>query len=346
MFPLTDKNLIGIDIGSYSVKFVHLEGDPDSYTLKAASCVRVGKDGWERLQGPLGGFVKFHNLKGKRFAGLMSGHSLTFRHLNLHVMPEKEMKDAVKLEIIKEAGNPPDEIVCDYVLAGGEGRTSGGNTRPVIAFAAMKSDVEKTMNFYKNAGLELKVLEAVPTALLSAFDMNNSWGEGENYAMLDIGLYKSTLAILKNRRLVFAREISIGGSDLTHTFSQVLFKEEEDADEYKSVHGLDAPAGETDPLKKLLVSPLEALCSELHRSFDYYQAQFRQGHVAKIFLSGGTARLKGIEGFMTGVLGIPSFADDPFRSVNLHSNIDKDELRSIAPCMTVAAGLAARMCQA
>ncbi|MEK7773545.1 MAG: pilus assembly protein PilM, partial [Deltaproteobacteria bacterium] len=216
------------------------------------------------------------------------------------------------------------------------------NTVPVIAFSSKKSEIDGLMAFFKDASLEVRVIEAVPTALFAAFDLNNIWEDGVNYSMVDIGASKTTLVILKNKRLMFTREISFGGRDLTASIAGGLNKEESVAEEYKVTYGLNPPEGQGNEAGRLITGPLTELCRELRRSFDYYQAQFREGSVSKIFLCGGTARLKGIEGFITETLGIQSFVDDPFRKINIPGSFDKEKLRLIAPCMSIAAGLASR----
>lgn len=343
MLPFQNKNLIGIDIGSYSLKAVYLGGSRGSYTLKAASCFRMpheaGRDA-SASAGLISGFVKSQRLQGKRAAAVLSGPSLIFRHLHLPSMPEKDLREAVKWEIRKETAIQPEDLIADYVLAGKGGQDSG-NTVSLIAFAARRSDVERTMALLKDSGLEPRVIEAVPTALLEAFGMNNKWENGVNYASLDIGESGSTLAIFKDRGLAFAREITLGGGDITRSIAAGLNTDPDTAEEFKISRGLDLSESETNA-RPYVLQPLERLVAELHRSFDYYQAQFREGQVAKLFLSGGTARLKGIEEFVKENLGIPVFADDPLRNLKVPAGIDTAELRSFAPCLTVAAGLATR----
>ena len=172
--------------------------------------------------------------------------------------------------------------------------------------------------------------------------MSNDWEAGANYAMLDIGESRSTLAILKDRKLAFVREISIGGRDLTHSIANMLGKTEEEAEDIKTELRLDSPAENDVPALGAVKALIDGLCAELQRSFDYYQAQYREGAVSHLFMSGGTARMKGLDAFMTGAIGVAPFTDNPFRKVRIHKGIDKAELGLIAPCMTLAAGLASR----
>lgn len=335
-----EKNLLGVDIGAFSIKAVLLKGSRGSYTLKAAACVKLPEENGMALPATpefLKDALRSNKISASTAAALLTSSSLVFRHMSLPAMPEKDLKEAVSWEMRKESGIPANDIVADYVHADGKKEE---NKVSLFAFAARKGDAEKTISFFSEAGLELRVLEAKPTALLKAFDLNGEWENNANYAMLDIGEAKSTLAILKNRKLVFARDITIGGKDLTHALGSALGKTDEEAEEYKTANGLIVPEGDDGRAKRYLAISVESLCSELQRSFDYYQAQFREGTVTKLFLSGGTARLRGIDSFMGGLIGVSCFIDDPFRKMKAAASIDSRELAQIAPCMTMAAGLA------
>ncbi|MBI2413993.1 MAG: type IV pilus assembly protein PilM [Deltaproteobacteria bacterium] len=340
------RNLIGVDIGSYSVKVVALVGAEGSYTLGGAALFKLPREGGEGLHATppfISGILKSKGIRGRRAAAIMGGPSLIFKHLKLPVMPEKDLKEAVRWEVRKDLAIAvaPADLVLDYMTAA-KAAKPGDNTLSIVAFAAVRSDVERNITLFRDAGLDLRVLEVVPSALLFSFNANNAWEPGVNYAMLDIGENKSTLAILKDKRLSFTREIGIGGADFTKQLASGMGRPEEDAEEYKIAFGLTSGDSDEDKAKKVLSQSVERLCTEVQRSFDYFHAQFREGSVAKLFLSGGSARLKGIEEFIANILAVPVFKDDPLRSVRIPKRFDTTELADIAPCLTVATGLAAR----
>jgi type IV pilus assembly protein PilM len=343
MSIFSGRNLIGVDIGSYSIKLVRLKGGPGSYTLDSALCLRLPGEGAGRADispGFLSGLLKSRGMRGQRAATAFSGPSLVFRHMYLPPMPDKDLKEAVAWEMRKESAMPAGDMVTDYVLTGNVDKASPNN-KSIIAFAARKAEVERLLSLFGNAGVDLRVIDVAPTALLSSFDANDTWEEGVNYAALDIGDARTTLAVFKNRRLAFARELAFGGSEITRSIATGLGKGETEAEEHKMAWGLLPPGEGGEEARRLVSAPLEGLCAEVHRSFDFYQAQFREGPVAKLFLSGGTARLKGIDAFVTEMTGIASFTDDPLRRITMPGHIDKQKLRALAPCLTIATGLCA-----
>lgn len=338
MLPFAPRVFTGIDIGSYAVKAVSLTGSKGSFTLKSAACVKLPRNESHGNTSVsfLTDFIRQNNIKRGRTAALMTGHSLMFRHFYLPQMPDKDLKEAVKWEIRKEVAIPPSELISDYVLAGNAVKTAD-NSRSIIAFAAVRKEVDAVIALFKGTGLDLKLIEVIPTVLLASFDANNTWEPGVNYAMLDVGETKSTLAIFKDRQLSFAREFSLGGQDLTRALAAALKKGEDEADELK----LSTDAGRGGE-GGMFLKPLEKLCSELQRSFNYYQAQFREGAVSKLFLTGGSARLKGLDYFITDTIGVQAFVDDPFKKIRIPKEAAGGGLGELAPVFSTAMGLAVR----
>ncbi len=343
MLPFKATNLIGVDIGSYSLKVVKLKGRAGSYTLESAGCVKIPEDAAHGppLSGFLAEMIRSQKIRGREAASIITGPALISRHMFLPMMPDKDMKEAVSWDIRKEIAIPAGDLVTDYVNAAA---TAGAekNKLSVIAFSIIKDEVVRIIQIFKDAGLELKVIDVVPTALLTVFDLNNKWETGVNYAVLDMGDTGSTLVILKDGRLAFTREIDFGGAELTTSLAAALNITAEEAQQYKVVHGLSVPEDDREKVGEALSSLIEKLCHELSRSIDYYQAQFRGGALAKLFLTGGTASLKGIDDSISNSIGVACFVHDPLKNVKIPGHIDSQALKSISPALNVAVGLSTR----
>ena len=321
----------GIDLGAWSLKAVSITGSKGAYSLKAAAYLKLPIDAraGEASAAFVSDFLKANSIPTSRAAVLMTGHSLMFRHFYLPPMPDKDLKEAVKWEIRKEVAIPPADLVSDFVTTDGAPRPDGKLS--ITAFAGVRKEIDSIMSFFKEAGVEVRVIEVTPTSLLASFCLNNDAAKDENHAMLDIGETKSTLAIIRNRSLAFAREITMGGQDFTRAAATHLKKSSDEAEEYKRV---SAP----DEARQAFLKPLERLAAELHRSFDYFQAQFREGSVARLYLAGGSAQLKGLDSFIGDTTGIPVFVDDPMRKLKTAG----EGLGALAPCFSTAVGLALR----
>jgi type IV pilus assembly protein PilM len=83
------------------------------------------------------------------------------------------------------------------------------------------------------------------------------------------------------------------------------------------------------------------LVTELRRSLDYFRGNSGHG-VERMILCGGTARLRGLDRFLSEQLGIPVSIGDPLRSVNITAKVDPKYAQEVSPLFSVSLGLAVR----
>ncbi|MCK4648853.1 type IV pilus assembly protein PilM [bacterium] len=87
------------------------------------------------------------------------------------------------------------------------------------------------------------------------------------------------------------------------------------------------------------VSPiLENLFAEIRRSLNYYRSQPAGAEITRVILSGGSARLKNLDKFLSQRLGVPVEIADPLSRIKYDPAIFK--LKEILSSFSVAVGLA------
>ena len=355
---LFDKGgLTGIDIGSYALKVVKIKGKGSNRSLEAVGYSQLNHitlpEGDSKLSETIRNLFNTHRIKTKKVASVLSGGSLTVAHLYIPNMPKKDMKEAVRWEMRKHITFSPEELVCDFTTIGEVKRgmpskaSIGGDESmlSLIAFGAPKKDVKQLIKILEAAFLEPVMVNVAPMAMLACFDYNNVWENGVNYSMIDIGDSKSTLAIFKDKKLMFVREIPIAGGEMTSIVMNKLACSEDAAEKEKIRYGIlksgESASGGGQRVVDAVLGVVERLAAEVHRSFDYYQAQFREDSVSKIFLCGGSSRLKGIDNFFANTLGIPCFIDDPLRNIKIGSKrFNVSMIKEFAPDLAITVGLA------
>lgn len=344
MFIFDRANLTGIDIGSYAVKVVKIKGKGGSRSLDALGYSRLDSaqfsEDSSKLSETFRNLFSAHRIKTKKVAAVLSGGSLALAHLYLPNMPKKDMKEAVRWEMRKQVTFSPEELVCDFTTIG-EVKRGEESVISLIAFGARKKDVEQLIKTLEDAALEPVRIDVAPMAMLACFDYNNVWENGINYSMIDIGDSKSMLAIFKDRKLMFAREIPAAGREMTTAVMNKLACGSDVAEKEKIRYGVLRSGEGGQGVADAVSGVLERLAAEVHRSFEYYQAQFREGSVSKIFLCGGTARLKGLDDFFANILGVPCFIDDPLRNIKVEpKRFEAARVREFAPALAITVGLA------
>lgn len=339
-----DKGCAAVDIGSYAIKVAKIKGKGGSRSLESVGYSRLdhiaAPEDSSKISEMIRNLFNAHRIKTKRVATVLSGGSLTLAHLYLPNMPKKDMKEAVRWEMRKQVAFSPEELVCDYASIG-EVKKGEETMLSLIAFGATRKDVERLIKIIEDASLEPITVDVTPMAMLASFDYSNEWEDGVNYSMIDIGDSKSTLAIFKERKLMFAREIPIAGKEMTTAVMNKTGWDYDASEKEKIRCGVSQSGKDEQGVADAVSGVCERLAAEAHRSFDYYQAQFREGGIGKIFLCGGTAKLKGIDDFFANILGTPCFIDDPLRNIKVEpKRFDAARVGEFAPDLTVTIGLA------
>ncbi len=343
MFAFWGENLLGVDIGSYSIKVIKFKGRRGNYELDAATYIKVPSpmEGGSGMLGKLlADTMRSQGIKGRRLASAIASKNITIRHLTIPVMPKKDLKKAVIWEFRKGTDLGSGDFVCDFVILEEVDRASG-KFYSIIVFGVRKDDVLDLIGIFKGTSREVVAVDVIPMALLGSFDLNNTWEDGPSYAVIDIGESSSTLVILKNKKMQFAREIMVGGGNITKAVADGMLSNEESAEEEKIRCGLSKKA-DNPKVMEFIIPLIDRLINEISLSFDYYLAQFREGALDRIYLSGGSSMLKGLEEYISSILNIPCFVDDPLRNVKIPKRIDTGSIKQCLPALSVAVGLATR----
>ncbi len=338
IFPFR-KNLLGIDIGSSSIKVVKLKQRGGACHLTGVGYEKLPVEASDHLVSEaLRTLLKVQGMGSGRVASAINGKSLTFRDIRLPKMPEGDLREAVRWEIKKGIDFPEDAII-DYVV--NDEMTEGGKiTLSILAFAVKKEEVSGHAAILKEASLIPDAIDVGSMALLSAFNYNYAEEKEKRYAILDIGASKTTLAIVFKGTLRFTRYIPIGGNDITTAVQNAEGTDFQVAEEEKVRY---APALDESPeaVQASVKSFIEGLSQELRRSLKYYQAQLREGAVDGILITGGCSRIKGIAGSFENSLGIPTSVYDTMRGVKIKIAGSTD-IPSLSPLLAIAFGLALR----
>lgn len=334
------KNLLGIDIGSSSIKLVKLACSGGACRISDAGYVKLPHGaGKSAASEALKSMLSAHGIRKSRVSSSLQNASLTFSHIKLPKMPKADLTEAVRWEVKKGIDFPEDAII-DYVVID-ELMEEGKTKLSIMTFAVRKDEVMGQVGLLKAASLIPDAIDAGPMALLSAFDYNYGGEKGKRYAVLDIGASKTTLSIISNGSLRFARYIPMAGDDMTRMIQEADGTDFQAAEDKKlSYAGMkDAP----DVVQAALKSFMEGLAMEVRRSFTYYQAQLREGWVDSLLLSGGCSNITGLAANIGSTVGVPTSIYDSFKGVKVKSGLlDGTATTYLSPVLVEAFGLALR----
>lgn len=358
------KRLVGLDIGSYSVKALGIDFNGIDQKVEYLAMSEVDREERQNGRNPdvLTKLIKSCLAEGritsKEVVIMVSGAQVFIRRVTMPPMPEEELDEVIPFEVQKYVSLPIDKMAVDYMIVG-EKEEDGVNKLDIILVAAPKELVEQELSTVRAAGLKPVAVSVAPFVQWRSFQLGKKTYEENVIALLDIGYEKTTISLLNNGTLEFTRTIKLGGDEVTNSLmSEPLVAEEgssriltyEEAENIKREYGLSqSTAAGTKTKEGVLIEQiprlmrpfLEKLLSEIRASFDFYMTEFQIPKVEKIIMSGGGAGLKGLKEFMTGDLGIETELADPFQSADFVGRTSKDDITGIASAFVMPLGLAA-----
>ena len=343
----TNKDIVGIDIGSSSVKLVQLREAKGGYHLVSLGMTllppeaivdNVIMDSSSVVQA-IRNLVESQKVKTKNVATAISGHSVIIRKVQLPIMVEDEMEASIQWEAEQYIPFEISEVNLDYQILGPDPKDPSQMT--VILVAAKKDFVNDYMAVFKECGLNPVVMDIDCFALENAFEANYGFGEDEVVALINMGASAMNVNILKGGVTVFTRDIQVGGNMFNEEIQKRLGLNSEDAEKVKlggEVGGVDR-----EKVTKVIIDAAETLAQEVQRSLDFFSATSADEKVQKLILAGGLAKSTQVIGALEQRLAIPVEVLNPFQSIIVNGkDFDPEYVGAVGPLYTVAAGLAMR----
>ncbi|MEM7198793.1 MAG: type IV pilus assembly protein PilM [Planctomycetota bacterium] len=334
------KSIVGLDIGSSSVKAVELTQDKYDYIITAYGQVDI--PGEQAARDAINDLFKSGGFHTKRVASSVSGKSVIFRFINMVKMSDDDLANAIRFEADKYIPFDVDEVQIDIQklleIDGGEGAQ---DEVKVLLVASKKSLVEDQAQMLSDLSLQPVSIGVDSFAVGNAYELNDMVSPGlqesdHTVALIDIGAVKSCINIMRNNITYFAREVPMGGQDLTNAITRRFGVETYEAEALKR-----EPQDQIMDVQDAVANVLDDLGNEINLSFDFYENQF-DGEVQEVHLSGGSVLLPFLEESLEKIFEKKTRVWNPIEGLKVKSdNVDIDALNRSAPQLGIAVGLAA-----
>lgn len=337
-------SIIGLDIGSHSIKLVEIGRRKDEAILLAAGSIptppkailAVNPEDLESIATVVKKLWKETGAMTKNVNIALPESQVFTRVIEVPQLSDRELTSAIKWEAEQYIPLPLDQVTVDFTILR-EARETGTNKMEVLLVASPKTLVEKYVTI-----LELAELTpvAVETEIIAASrSLIRSTGSVRTVMIVSLGAQTTDLAILRNGIFSFTRSISSGGEALSRAVAQAFGFEISQAEEFKKTYGI-----EKDKLEgKLLtaVAPImDTIISEMKRAIAYYQEKYKDENIGVAIISGGTAKVPGMVVYMAEKLGVEVQLANPWLGIVRDPRFHV--LDAEGPVFSVAVGLAFR----
>lgn len=350
------RDLLGIDIGSSSVKVVLLKPEGPAWQLKAWGLlpivVRPDATPEERqtaIVNPLRAFLIEKGIKLKETATSLSGNAVIVRYVKFPRLTRGELQATLTTEAEPFIPFDINEVQLGFHILG-EIMEDGQKRMETVLVAAKKELVNARLDVLQSAGLHPTVLDIDSFALENVHERIRDPKEGSAAALyLNIGQMVTNLSIVENGVTRVVRDVFISGQTMTKSVAKAFQCEPPRADELKKSFGLIIDPAEKEKalasgnrealgVSQALSQVARDLVGEVHRSVDFYLSQGPDRMIGRILLSGGTARVKNLDKYLANELKVPVSILDPFSFVKGSEGVPAEVRASFG----VAVGLALR----
>src|ERR1044071_9834897 len=343
----TSMSMVGVDIGSSSVKAVELQGKGNEFQLVSLGYEPLEADSvvdgqimeLNTVSNAIANIFTVHKIKTNRVAAGVNGHSVIVKNIVLPQMTPAELQESFAWHAEEHIPFDISDVNLDYHV------TESKEDAIHILMAACKRDkVANLKQAIQLAGKQPAVIDVDAFALQNCYELNYDPQPGQVVALLNIGASTTNINILNGVRSVFTRDASFGGNQYTSLLQKELGLTFEQAEQVK--RGMPLPDGsdnvETHPI---LDTVSDILALEIQKTMDFYRATVEEGEsaVEKILVSGGGSKLTGLIDFLAKRFEVSVEMFDPFRKIRVDSRgFDPEYMREIVPEMAIAVGLALR----
>lgn len=340
--------MVGIDIGSHAVKAVLLSQGNNSYVLedfaiepmpRGAVVDREIQD-IEAVGNVIAKIRKKINSSVKLAAAAVSGQTVITKIIYMDVtLSEEELASQIEIEADSLIPYPLDEVSLDFESL--DVNKSDPSKINVLLSAARTESIEARVAALEAGKFEAKVIDVESYALSRSYELClpilPDDAKDKMVAIVDLGANMTLFSATKAGESVYSRDQIFGGEQYTRSIVSYYNKSFDEA-EYAKVTG-DLPPN----YRFEVLAPFHTiLVQQIRRAIQMFLTSSGFEKVDYLVVSGGTAMVEGIEELLSEELGIHTVIANPFDFMTVSDSLDQNEIKSKAPQLLVAAGLALR----
>jgi len=340
-----NKEVVGIDIGSSSVKIVQLKDNKGSYQLLNAGVFPLPPEAIvdntlmdsSAVATVVQKLVQNLGIKIKDVVCSISGNSVIIRKIVLPAMPQDELEDQISWEAEQYIPFDINDVNMDFQILSPD--SLDPSKMNVLLVASKKDIISDYVALFNEAGMQLAVVDVDSFAVQNAFEVNYDYDSNEIVALINIGASIMNINVIKDGVTLFTRDVQMGGNLYTEEIQKQMGLSSKDAETGKLL--VDETSEK--PLQNVVLKLNETIAQEIRRSLDFYNSTSSEERISRVIISGGCSKVYHLVNTISELSGLPVERLNPFAKLKYNTNdFDPEYLEEIGPFMAVPVGLAIR----
>ncbi len=340
---LLEKNIIAIDIGTYSIKIV--EGSHNVNTVQINKMVTVPTPADTFYNGEITDRKKIEqiiaetlireNIKTKNVAFTLESTEAISREIVLPWAKPQELEQIIGFEVEQYLPIEMDKYILQYKII--DEFEEEGVKKVTVLVVALPMEISKNyLDLGKNAGLTPYYLDihsnTVHKLLLPKTVINDSYPlEEQTIAAIDLGHQFINVTVINKGLFEFSRLLNKGGKDIDTNMAHLLNLSLEEAEikkrEIKNINH-DTEQDTSVTLVSIIEETILNWLDEIQKVFMYYTSRSTENVIDSICIYGGSSNIEGIPTYIQEFFNMPTFKIDNLSNVKFDNNLEEASMSS------------------
>ncbi|MCX6796028.1 MAG: type IV pilus assembly protein PilM, partial [Candidatus Falkowbacteria bacterium] len=317
-------SFLGVDIGTSSIKIVELKkeaGQAKLLTYGFSENKEIisgeGQHNPAYLAGAINRICNEAGMVSRTAVSALPTFSVFSSIINLSSVNKKDIDSAVHWEAKKVIPLPLEEMILDWKIinngqAGADqNKNQTGKNVKVLLTGAPKSLVKKYIDIFKEAKINLLSLETETFSLVRSLVGNDK----SPVMLVELGAATTDISIINNGIPLLSRSIDVGGIKLTKEISNFSKIEIEKAEQFKFDLGVSALDSAESGIPQIVTDVISPIVNEIKYALNLFRDKYKL-QTEKIILSGGSALLPNLTGYLGKVFNIQVLIGDPWARIS------------------------------
>lgn len=357
LFKLKSNNFVGIDFGTSAIKIVELSLHDEKIELENYGWADLGavfqiqdnrqmkmQSYEDKIRQCLGDLLKKMGLENKSVYLAIPGFSGLITLIEFPEMKTEELEKAIHFESHKYIPSSIEEIAMSWEIVGKRdvlqspadaALAPNGATKKiqVLLVAAPKKEISKYDRLVSGSELTVNAIELETFSIARALVGEDAG----NFLIVDVGSRATNIILTEKGIVKVNRNIDAGGNEITNTIAESMNISKQRAEILKR--------GEKDFINNretsIVIPVLELISGECLRILSSYREKNKESRIDAVIVSGGTAKMKGVDQYFSNALGIKAMVANPWRRITFDEKLTPF-VNELGASYSVAIGLALR----
>ena len=341
------KNLVGVDIGTSSIKVCQLRESRKGFGLIRLGYAPVPPqsivDGQimnaQAVTEALGRAFADGKIKQKEVSLSISGQAVIIRKIQVPMMTAAELDEQIQWEAEQHIPFEIKEVHVDYEVLR---RRPEAAQMDLLLVAAKREAIANYTDVVRSAKLKPMVVDIDAFTVQNLFEINRGLPPDQTFAIINVGAALASINVISRGASAFTRDVASGGNFVTEQIQRQLGVSYDQAEAFKAAAAFGA-ADVPPAVPSVIETICDSIAGEIQRSIDFFIATSGEAEMQRIYLTGGSSNLPQLVAAVGRRSRVPVEVIQPLERIAVEAKeVNQETLRLRAPQLSVALGLAMR----